>query len=93
MTRYGCVFLAAKRGVLGERGPKAAPKAKTPPKPLTLLPSAHRKRDLTTRHLFAAFWALVTLVIGAIHFEKARLSLTDAIAPAAQPGMRANTLA
>jgi len=48
-----------------------------------------RKRDLTTRHLFAAFLALplVTLkVIGAIHFEAARLWLKGArLQPRPQP--------
>lgn len=48
-----------------------------------------RKRDLTTRHLLAAFLALplVTLkVIGAIHFEAARLWLKGAkLQPRPQP--------
>ena len=57
--------------------------------PLLAATFAGRKRDLTTRHLVAAFLGLplVTLkVIGAIHFEAARLWLKGArLQPRPQP--------
>ncbi|HKY87857.1 MAG TPA: DUF1365 family protein [Pseudorhodoplanes sp.] len=52
-----------------------------PDRPLLAATFQGRKRDLTTRHLVAAFLGLplVTLkVIGAIHFEAARLWLKGA---------------
>jgi hypothetical protein len=102
MRRYGCAFVASTACVLDKTivlkplksfSDPASERELTLPTTGRVLPD--RKQDLTTRHPVAAFLGLplVTLkVIGAIHFEAARLWLKGAKllpCPQLKPEMRA----